>query len=394
MPAIPAESETEWPLLLAACSALPPDAQQRRLRSLLEAPVDWRRLLLLAERQGVQPLLCQALNSVRDAVPKQIMDALEQNYATNLRKSLLLCRELIRILHHLRKFDVDVVPHKGPTLAEFLYGDVALRQAGDIDLLVRREQFSRVENALAEIGYLPQTSFSDAQQRDYLQFGYECVFDGPAGRNVLEVQWAVQPRFYAVDFEMDRLFDLAVEINVTGQRMKTLSAANLFLVLSVHAAKHVWGRLIWICDFAQLMNLASLDWEWIASQAKVLGVLRIVNISMLLANRLLGAEVPAHARRRFREERTDAQIASEIQQEIFRDSDFNVESISYFRLMMKLRERLSDRLRFATRLAFTPGPGEWNAVRFPSRLFPLYRAVRISRLLARVVDVRGTRKSV
>jgi hypothetical protein len=50
---------------------------------------------------------------------------------------------------------------------------------------------------------------------------------------------------------------------------------------------------------------------------------------------------------------------------------------------MRLRERPGDRLRFLTRLAFTPGPGEWQTLKLPRVLSPLYRAVRMRRLAAR-----------
>ena len=393
MSPIPAESGAEWSILLTACSTLPGDAKKTRLRSLIGSPVRWEYLYALAERHGLQPLLYHALNSLREAIPAEKMDALERIYQANLHKSLLLSRELIRILHHLREFDLEVLPYKGPALAEFLYSDIALRQAGDIDLLVRREEFSRVKKVLAKLEYVAQASLSGAEQRAYLKSGYECVFDGHAGRNVLEVQWAIQPRFYAVDFDMHGLFDRAIKIDIAGQTMKTLGAPDLFLILAVHAAKHVWGRLIWICDLARLMSLPSLDWDWIASQAKILGVSRIVNVSMLLANRLLGTELPARARNTFRETKIDVRLVFEIQQQLLAESIFNVESMSYFRLMMDLRERLSDRLRFLTRLALTPGPSEWKVVRLPSPLFPLYRVVRISRLLARVVHVQGSSKN-
>jgi hypothetical protein len=50
---------------------------------------------------------------------------------------------------------------------------------------------------------------------------------------------------------------------------------------------------------------------------------------------------------------------------------------------MRLRERRADRVRFLARLAFTPGPGEWEAVRLPGALVPLYRVVRVVRLAGR-----------
>jgi hypothetical protein len=49
---------------------------------------------------------------------------------------------------------VDVLPRKGPASAESLDGDIALRRAFPIDLLVRRGEFSGIERALAKIGYL------------------------------------------------------------------------------------------------------------------------------------------------------------------------------------------------------------------------------------------------
>jgi len=69
------------------------------------------------------------------------------------------------------------------------------------------------------------------------------------------------------------------------------------------------------------------------------------------------------------------------------ESSHHVEFLAYFRLMMRLRERPADRLRFLQRLVFTPGPSEWQAVRLPGPLFPLYRLVRLSRLVAKLVRV-------
>lgn len=171
--------------------------------------------------------------------------------------------------------------------------------------------------------------------------------------------------------------------------MKTPSSEDLLLVLSIHAAKHVWGRLVWLCDIARVMVLPALDWNWIASQAKALGIVRIVRVAMLLANRLLGAAIPAAAQAALPDDSAAMALvlalAEVIQSHIVSESTFNVESMSYFRLMLRLRERPADRRRFLRRLVFTPGPSEWQAVHLPGPLFPLYRLVRLSRLAARVV---------
>jgi hypothetical protein len=382
---------SEWSVLLAACSVIPAEEKREHLRSLLCQPIRWDSLLDLAVRHGTEPLLYEAISSIAerdpDAIATDTMRALQQGHRLNLRKSLLLSRELIRILDRLENLKIEAIPYKGLALAEFLYGDIALRQSGDIDLLIRPQDFPRVRDAVRDLGFMPHTVLSKAQERAYLKSGYECSFDGSAGPNLLEVQWAIQPRFYAIDFDMAGIFERAVTVNVAGRAMRTPSAEDLFLTLSAHAAKHVWGRLIWICDLARIMAVPNLNWPWIASQARALGVVRILRISMLAAHKLLGVAISNAASQSFfanGDAVADA-VTEEIQTHLVSETPYNAESLSYFRLMLRLRERASDRRRFLQRLIFTPGPGEWDAVRLPGPLFPLYSLVRLARLTARLV---------
>jgi putative nucleotidyltransferase-like protein len=389
MPGTSATLEAEWSLLRAACCDIPQLEKQARLRQSLRQPIRWKLLFDLAERHGTQPLLYQALvdveNEVEDAIPAEQKSALEQRYQTNLHKALFLSRELIRIVDRLSSLNIDVMPYKGLALAEIIYGDIALRQSGDIDLLIRPQDLPRIRDAVRELGYTPHLALSEVEERDYLTSGYEYVFDGTAGPNLLEVQWAIQPRFYAVDFDMASLFQRAISINVAGHTMKTLSFEDLLLALSAHAAKHVWARLVWLCDIARIMSLPTLNWIWIHSEAEALGILRIVRVTMLLANRLVGVAIPAAAQASLAEDPAMLALVDEVQSHIVSESSYNVESLAYFRLMMRLRERPADRLRFLQRLVLTPGPAEWQAVRLPGPLFPLYRLVRLFRLAARFV---------
>lgn len=393
MPATSATLEAEWSLLLTACSEIPTQEKPARLRRLLREPIRWKLLFDMAERHGTQPLLYQALVEIdlklEDAVPREQISLIEQSYQTNLHKALFLSRELIRIVDRMSALGIEVMPYKGLALAELIYGDIALRQAGDIDLLIHPQHLPRIRDAVQELGYTPHLKLSEPQERAYLQSGYEYAFDGEAGPNLLEVQWAIHPRFYAIDFEMQELFRRAITVTVAGHPMRTPSPEDLLLVLSAHAAKHVWGRLVWLCDIARLMSLPTLNWNWIATQAQALGIVRILRVTMFLANRLLSTVIPPAAQASLPEETATAAVtislANEIQAHLATESAYNVESSDYFRLMMRLRERPADRRRFLQRLIFTPGPSEWQAVRLPEPLFPLYRLVRLSRLAARLV---------
>jgi Uncharacterised nucleotidyltransferase len=375
----------EWDLLLAASSADADESDPGRIRGLLQKPVEWEAMLRLADNHGTSSLLYQNLSRFGDMVPSVVLEALRQRYEKNVYKSLFLTSELMRILDCLGGLGIEVIPYKGVVLSEVYYGDMALRQTGDIDMFVRKRDLGRSKSALREMGYTTRLAISEDAVEDYIASGYEWTFDGPAGPNLLELQWALQPRFYAVDFDMDGLFQRVEKVAIAGRSVKTPSPEDLLLVLSVHAAKHIWGRVILLRDIAQILKLENLNWDWVQSRARELGIQRILRVTFLLANRLLGTGIPVSLESEVLADRNARILADEIAANMAAGVSYDAEQTSYFRLMMRLRERPGDRARFLARLVFTPGPGEWEAVRLPKALFPLYRVVRLGRLTSRLV---------
>jgi hypothetical protein len=373
-----------WDLLLAGSRADPTESDFSRIRISLERPVEWEAVLRLADGHGTSSLLYQNLSRVGDLVPATVLASLGQRHERNVHKSLFLARELIQILDCLDAFGISAIPYKGVVVSEVYYGDMALRQAGDMDLFVHRQDVTRIKNALRDLGYATRLAVPEAALEDYLDSGYEWTFDGPAGPNLLELQWALEPRFYAVDFDMEGMFTRAVNGTVAGRRVKIPSPEDLLLVLSVHAAKHVWGRVIWLCDIAQVLKQGNLNWDWVQSRAREFGIQRILHVTLLLANRLLAMPIPGEIQAVIVEDSTARVIADEIATMLGAGVSYSVEQVSYFRLMMRLRERRVDRWRFLGRLTFTPGLGEWEVVRLPRVLFPFYRVVRLARLAGRL----------
>lgn len=382
-PAPRSSCEGEWKLLVAASSASPSENDLSRIRSLLAGAADWEKVFGLADRHGTTSLLYQNLSRLGGVTASAELSALRQRYERNVHKSLFVARELVRILNCLDALGVDAIPYKGIVLSEAYYGDMALRQTGDMDLFVREHDVKRIKNAVRDLGYTPHVPIPEDAEEDYIASGYECTFDSPLGRNLLEVQWALQPRFYAVDFNMEGLFERAVNVAVAGRSVKTPAPEDLLLVLAVHAAKHVWGRLMWLCDIAQVVKRESVNWDVVQARARETGIERILHITLLLTNRLLGMHIPEPIEQAVQADRAGRNVADEIAADLAAGVSHEEVNVSYFRLMMRLRERRVDRLRFLARLTFTPGPGEWDAVRLPRALFPLYRLVRLARLANR-----------
>jgi hypothetical protein len=371
----------EFDLLLACCSDSLKGQHTDRVPEAFSRQLDWERVLQLAAHHGVVPHVYIRLSATPGLAPTQALDHLRQRYEANARQALWLTRELLRILEHLQARGIAALPYKGPVLAEFLYGNILQRQFGDLDILVHASDVLRAKAAVRELGYEHSLTLTPQQEQAYLQSGYEYTFDSPHGRNLLEIQWQVLPRFYVVDFDMDGLFQRAQSLTLSGHTLQTLGMEDLVLVLCAHAAKHAWIQLSWLCDLARLVEAKPVRWEVVQQQAECLGIERIVKASFLLAHKLLGAEVPAALQAQGNQAES---LAARVLPILCGGEEINPESIPYFQLMMNSRERSRDRLRFLWRLAVTPGIGEWSAITLPPPLFPLYRGVRAFRLAARL----------
>jgi Uncharacterised nucleotidyltransferase len=363
---------------LRACCPRPAEGGAD-LANCLRSSLDWDAVLKLATHHRVLPSVHEALHG-RDDAPASIRAAADARFSSHSRRVLRFSALLAGILRQFKDHGIEVLPHKGPVLAQQLYGNPAMRDFGDLDFLVRTADVPRARTALQDLGYMPRLTLSSRQHQEYRRIGYEYVFGSAAEPNVIELQWQIVPRFYSIATNLESLFPRSVECQFEGMRVRTLCNEDLMLALCVHAAKHEWFQLGMVRDIAALARL-ELDWQWIMAEAVRLGIQRIVTVSLELARTLLGLELPqnlAHPAKLNGEA-----LASDIRDRMSRAQEPATDSIRYFRSMMNLRERWRDRVRFAWRLAFTPTISEWQAVSLPDQLFPIYRVVRVLRLAKR-----------
>jgi hypothetical protein len=360
--------------------------------------LDWSEVFRLGEHHGVLPLAARNLIDHRCAepgcgersrgIPPDIERLLRSAYETNLKRGLWFTSELAQIMQHFERRQLHVVPFKGPMLAQSLYRDVALRSFSDLDFLIPPRDFERAKRALAEIGYRPSADFAPAVERFWLRKGYERSFDGPAGNNLVELQWALLPHFNAVDLRVEDLLARAGRAVIGEREMRCLSPEDSLLVLCLHAAKHLWTRLIWLVDIAETLHTQVIDYAKVFSRARALGIARIMGVSFWLVKNLLGRSLPQPAEEMIAADPQVAALGSEFAERLARGANYNFESSEYFRLILKLRERRLDRWCYLWRLVLTPGKGDLESVRLREPLFPLYRVIRIGRLAGKLIRFR------
>jgi hypothetical protein len=341
---------------------------------MLTPDLDWERVLESAEHHRLIPAMHGALSG-KNGVPSTLR-ARAHKHAWRV---LHFTAELQKIARCFEQRGIEFLAHKGPALAQVLYGDPAMRQFGDLDVIVKSRDFRRAKDVLIESGYDSNLRLSPRHEQALLRSGYECSFGLNSARNLVELQWQIVPRFYSINFDIDALFSRSMQVNLDDVALRTLGHEDLLMVLCVHAAKHEWVQLGMLRDIAALMNF-DLDWNWIVAEARRLGIIKILQVSLLAANKLFNVscrkELPSA-------NEGTAELASTVVSRLQHNYEPDTESIRYFRAQLQTREQWLDRARFVWRLATTPSVQEWESIQIPDRYFAAYRGVRIARLMKR-----------
>jgi hypothetical protein len=367
----PQRFDPEFELLLASCGRASPFD----ITSLLTPDLDWQRILESAEHHRLIPAMHAALTGM-NGVPSTVRVRAHKHAWRVLHFTV----ELMKIARCFEQRGIEFLAHKGPVLGQLLYGNPAMRQFGDLDVMVRPRDFALAKDALIQLGYDPgRLRLSPRQEKSFLRSGYECSFGLNSERNLVELQWQIVPRFCSISFDVDALFSRSIQLNLDGVFLRTMGHEDLLLVLCVHAAKHEWAQLGMLRDIAALANF-DLDWSWIIAEARRLGILKILQVSLVALSELFDTSLPTQLPP---PTEGTANLASALIARLQHNYEPHTESVRYFRAQLRSREQWLDRARFVWRLATTPSVQDWQAVQIPDRYFALYRGVKIARLMKR-----------
>ena len=343
-------------------------------REAVEQHPDPALLWASAEQHGVLPLLARAMSEAGIAGA-----AVKQRAREIAFHNLALTAELVKLTGSLRESGIQALAYKGPVLAQQLYGDATLRQFRDLDILVAPADVLRTAEALHQLGYVDIELFSPSLLRRHVASQCEWPMRNSHGGTVIELHWALFPRYGSFNLGFDELSRASVGIALAGESVRAPSLGHLALVLSVHGTKHFWYRLGWLVDFALVMrNHADVDVDRLLGDAAARGMRRILLASAALTRTVLEIKLTKTFESAIKADLGVRRLADHMRQSLFSGTspeDLLTENIWFLRS----RERWSDRAKIISRLAFTPGPEEWRIAKLPEWAGWFYRPLRLAR---------------
>lgn len=275
--------------LLLYCTRPFPDATViEQIQNLLQQNLEWDFLLQMVDKHRVMPLFYRNLNLTGAALPPEITRELRRRFFENVKRNLLLTRELLHLLQLFEAANIRVVPYKGTVLAATVYGKQALRQVWDLDVLITEGDVARSRELLLEEGYRQKETYDREQSFIHDERSVE-----------VDLHWGLTPFYFPIQLDFDRLWQNRQPFSLAESTIMSFAPEDLLLILCVQVAKDCWERrqhlehLAKVCDIAALLHTyPNLNWQQVTQQAESMGIERMVHFGLFLAQGLIEAELP------------------------------------------------------------------------------------------------------
>jgi hypothetical protein len=200
------------------------------------------------------------------------------------------------------------------------YGDIALRQYQDIDLVIRRLDLLKAVALLLGRGFriAPESCAPDNPRK--VSRSHEVTLAAPDKSYFVDLHWRLaseQEGAFCPDIEQMR--DRVETVQLPHGNVLSFCREDLFVALCCHGTKHRWACLKWLLDVAEILQSPTgLDWDRVEYITFERPLARAsISLAILLAHDLLHALMPATLPTALEATRRTRSVASAIRTEIF-----------------------------------------------------------------------------
>jgi hypothetical protein len=254
---------------------------------------EWAQVLAALENQRITGFAVAAAEAGWLCLSVEQTDQLLEAHRRAMLTPLAVERTLLDLAGTFDEEEIEFVVLKGPALAHTVYPDPSWRFFGDLDLLVRGDDWRRASSVLESLGYRrnlpePRAGFDE-------RFGKAAEFRGKEGIEVdLHRTLVVGP--FGLWVEPEILLETTTELRLWDRSLRRLDDTLLQLHACMHASLGWWPPLkVPVRDVAQVAYHADVDWEVLAQRAARWKVRIVVRDALQTASHSLGVGLPAGA---------------------------------------------------------------------------------------------------
>lgn len=385
----------ELRFLLAESRRDPSETTDRLISVVHAADFDHRHLNSLIIKNHLSPIVAENLR--RQKLTDEVFRPVFQDADAFRLQSIRLAVSLAQIFSLFQKHGIKAISLKGPLLAQELYGNISLRYCGDLDILVDPENYIKARTLLLENGFHPEDCVTTEKQLGYLMHNpvdHHTIL--AKSGVVVELHWK---SLHLEPASFDELYKRCTAGNLCGTEIPVLCRPDCIGLLIRHGVQHGFYNLRWLTDLYELiLHADEQELQQVCSALSEYGYLFSFLTAILLLKQFGLLQVRIEDAREtaiskpendtvlvktpldggaykmaFRLSQASAQLALTTEDPL-RNKLWNDYTVLYRKT--RYEAGVADKADEFLKLV-SPGPQEFQLVRFPDALFFLYYPLRV-----------------
>jgi len=310
-------------------------------------------------------------------LPNNIYKDLKSIQLDQIKKSLLLNGELLRIHDALNKINIDHIFFKGSLLSFELYNDIGFRNFRDIDLIVSKNDVEQANSAILDLEYgnfEPDLKLSEKQKQINYSISHHYHLQHSELPVDIELHWNLTNPKSFLSISTEVLLRNKQFIDFQSYTLPYISISENIVFLAAHGAIHQWYRLFWLKDFSEI--LLKSNQEKISKALKLSKKLNLGHCfrqACTLSHLVYKTDLPNFGSlKKINNRLIQIPLKSIATTELKQRGIYGKVRFVFYRLGLKPNLRYYIDLIFRLRTHYT----DWEIIKLPNNLFFLYYLLR------------------
>ncbi len=348
---------------------------------------DWALIDEVARRKAITSFIFykfKELDSLR-FIPQAIRDSWQQHFYNNLKRNEIALQELTKVLSQLSVNHVEVVILKGASLLIDGYPNAGIRPMGDVDILIKKDDFSRSIQPLNDAGL---NLISEKPGIPSGEFEADLMF---SNKNfVLEIfpNLYQYERFKGILWEkQDTIWQNIRAVNFQSQPLKILSYQDQILHLCYRLCiGNLLKNVIHFLDIKEFIthHKDSLNWEELLDEAKKQNLCNCLYLALVFTKKFFCEDIPGWVIEELKPPWPKRVLISLFINKNYIFSDNDIEGTKRYVLQSLFMDKFLDTFKVALRGLFPSR--EWFLYRYGQKALRRIYFYRITHLFKILFD--------
>jgi len=229
-------------------------------------------------------------------VPLTVLADLHDLYSCSKNRNAEMYSAIAELFECFQASKVDAMALKDLSLTREVFAEPALRPMGDVDILIRPEQYDAMRECLQKLDFVP---LPGPDNQLIMKYAWGHHFWRKRDDLWVDLQWNILQRDWSSrredqQIDVDELWADARQIPIDGVGVLRPSMEHMLYHLCLHLEGHQYSELILFVEVAELLARCGdqLNWDSFLAMVRRFNAGRSVHQVLSFAAKLLRAPVP------------------------------------------------------------------------------------------------------